>query len=322
MSSPKTLSRWMVGASICWIAINSSLMLAQDAVSRLKEYAAESAVFRSPHVLHFDIVVITDNPVWGRFDSIRLIGRHVHINKSKFRNDFVKYSVSTTNSYREEKLFLHLSSDEKYSSYRDSDTEAFGGIQRIDWNSDSQADIVHCNPFAFLIQGETELHRQSYERNTMDRLIEVVRDLEQSEQFVVLSKKKTAMQFTFANDDSWRIMTTKVLAPSKDPESIMKHSKIDSLEDLKDYEHIFESSAKWREIDDKHKIPFYVTARNQQSSNRTIDFKGFFFGISLDVSPYENLFDLERLNDEDWRADHNPDEIEALSMLERKMYLK
>ncbi|XZE17830.1 hypothetical protein SH449x_003110 [Pirellulaceae bacterium SH449] len=101
---------------------------------------------------------------------------------------------------------------------------------------------------------------------------------------------------------------------------------IKNLKDLKDYKVVFESSAKWREIDGKHKIPFFVSTRDLTSPNRdpdrTIEFEGFFFGISLDVSPYEKLFNKERLNDADWRRDHDPEQIEALSLKERKLYLK
>lgn len=327
MIAPPIFFRWTVGGSICWFSIVASLASAQDAVSRLKEYAVESVVFDLPHVLHFDLVCTTDSPERGRFESVRLIGRHVHISNKKFRNDFVEYHVSTLGSYREEKLFLQLSEDEKYSVLRDRETGEISGVMSSTRDSGDHAPIKYCNPFVFLIYGESELDRQTFQEDTMDRFLKVIQKVDESEQIVALKKKITAMQFTFSDEDYWRILKAKVLAASIVPEEIIKQEKtIEGLEDLKDYKVIFESAAKWRDIDGQHKIPFFVTSRkllsSQRDPKRTIDFEGFFFGISLDVSPYEKLFNKERLNDADWRRDHDPELIEALSLKERKLYLK
>ncbi|XZE17828.1 hypothetical protein SH449x_003108 [Pirellulaceae bacterium SH449] len=220
-----TVSNWIVGGWICWIGINTTLAHSQDAISRLKEYAVESVVFDLPHVLHFDIVCTTDSPKRGRFESIRLIGRHVHINNKRLRNDFVKYEVSTLGSYREENLFLQLSEDEKYSVLRDRETAEMSGIMSATRDSGDHAPIRYCNPFAFLLHGDAELRRQTFQQDTIEKFLSVIRDIEQSEQFVMLSKGVIAMQFTFAEDDSWRILTSKFLAPNIVPEVYMEQKE-------------------------------------------------------------------------------------------------
>lgn len=300
---------------------------AQDAVSRLKEYVVESSVFDLPHILHFDIVTTTESETTGRIDSQRIIGRHIHLSNSKFRNDFTTFEITASDAFREEHVFLQMSEDEKYGIGRDRATGELGPLQKYVRDSGDAIAIKYCNPFNFLLTGARELNRQTFDRNPIENFVDTCQSMEESEEFITHTKTNAVTQFKFAEDDPWRIVSRKSFVSSMDPGVGFRSKKvIKKLDDFKGYFCVVESEAKWRDIDGKSKVPFWISHSNKVSAfhdpTRRIDFEAFVFGITLDPSAMETLLDPNRLTDEFWSQDYKPDDIEGLAAKERRLYLK
>ncbi len=141
--------------------------------------------------------------------------------------------------------------------------------------------IKYCNPFNFLLNGHHELSRQTFSRNPIEILLEFSESLENSEDFVKHTKTNCASRYVFSKEEPWMILSHKGFIPSKDVAEYRRQTKIlKTISDVKNCECIVEAEARWREIEGKSKIPFWVSHRNSLFSmndpTKKCDFEAFF----------------------------------------------
>jgi hypothetical protein len=295
----------------------------------MEEYAVESTVFDLPHVLHFDIQITTENTSNDEATATQIIGRRIQLADDQYRNDVVLITSHSAGIEFKKECNIKLSREERWvATYGDEGDPSDVNVIKIDNPDHPQSYVLfHCHPYYIPIFGVSSIIRNSQSRDRVMEFVIRTTPFVDPNRYMKSKAHPIVDEYTFDSDDTWKLTKFRSHVPQGDFSEVIRNFKepVTTLEDIKGWRVFCESQIKWRQLEEKSHVPFWMVRKEAgyvaNDPGRIREMEAFFFGINLDTEEYKKLVDPKRLNIESLEADFNLEKIEAMANRERKQFL-
>jgi hypothetical protein len=186
--------------------------------------------------------------------------------------------------------------------------------------------LSHCHPYHLPIGGIDDVKRKT-KAEPLGRFLENRAPFVDPERYMKSKRLPIVDEYSFDSEDTWKLTKFRVFIHPAGLSDILRNPKepVTTLDDIKGWRVFCETQIKWRQLEEKSHVPFWMARKDAgYSASRPVErreMEAFFFGINLDTEEYKKLVDPKRLNIESLEADFNLEKIEAMANRERKQFL-
>lgn len=328
MKNSTLLIRMLMTVGLSIVLSSPSQLIAQTVVKRMEEYAVESTVFDLPHVLHFDIQITTESTPNNKISAKQILGRRINLSDEKYRNDLLVISSYPSGISVEKECTIKLSRENRwvasYGTEGDPSGVSVTKIENPEWSHSNL--LSNCHPYHIPIAGIGYFTRN----NKVDPLasfMEKRKPFVDPEKFMKSKLYPIVDEYSFDPEDSWKLKKIRVYVPPGNFAETFRNFKepVTSLGDIKNWRVFCESQMKWRQLEEKSHVPFWIARRElgfaADDPDEVREMEAFFFGITLDTDEHKSLVDPNRLNVANLLEDFDIDKLEVLANRERKEFL-
>ncbi len=327
MKNSTLLIRMLMTVGFSIVLSSPSQLIAQSVVKRMEEYAVESTVFDLPAVWHFDIQITTENTSNDEATATQMIGRRIQLADDQYRNDLLVISSRVSGISTAKECTIKLSRENRWIASYGTQGDPIGvsvtKIENPEWPHSNL--LSKCHPYHIPIAGIGYFTRNN--NDPLATFMEQRKPFVDPEKFMKSKRSPIVDEYSFDSEDSWKLKEFRVYVPQGNFAETFRNFKkpVNSLEDIKDWRVFCESQMKWRQLEEKSHVPFWIARRElgyaADDPDEVREMEAFFFGINLDTEEYKKLVDPKRLNIESLEADFNLEKIEAMANRERKQFL-
>ncbi|MFN7291754.1 MAG: hypothetical protein ACK5YR_00775 [Pirellula sp.] len=299
----------------------------QDVITRMEEYAVESTVFDLPCVLHFDIQITTESTSNDKISAKEIFGRRIYLSEEKYRNDLLVISSHASGISTERECTIKLSRENRWIARYGTEGDPIGvSVTKIDNPEWPHSNLLSkCHPYHIPVAGIGYFTRNN--NDPLATFMEQRKPFVDPEKFMKSKRSPIVDEYSFDSKDSWKLKKFRVYVPQGNFAETFRNFKkpVNSLEDIKDWRVFCESQIKWRQLEEKSHVPFWIARRElgfaADDPDEVREMEAFFFGITLDAEGHKSLVDPNRLNIENLIEDFNTDKLQLMADRERKEFL-
>lgn len=327
MKNSTLLIRMLMTVGFSIVLSSPSQLIAQSVVKRMEEYAVESTVFDLPAVWHFDIQITSENTSNDEATATQMIGRRIQLADDQYRNDLLVISSRASGISTAKECTIKLSRENRWIASYGTRGDPIGvsvtKIENPEWPHSNL--LSKCHPYHIPIAGTGYFTRNN--NDPLATFMEQRKPFVDPEKFMKSKRSPIVDEYSFDSEDLWKLKEFRVYVPQGNFAETFRNFKkpVNSLEDIKDWRVFCESQMKWRQLEEKSHVPFWIARRElgfaANDPDESREMEAFFFGINLDTEEYKKLVDPKRLNIESLEADFNLEKIEAMANRERKQFL-